>query len=158
MLSPASPSSASPQAQTVPSLLSARACTPPADMATTLVSPATRTGLVLIVVDPFPSWPAKLDPQVQTVPSLFNATLKPSPAAIALTPVTPVTWTGTELPVGVPSPSPEPFAPNTQTVPSLATPRQLFGGAFYAGNLEVFGGDLDGTGTSTASGEYFLPQ
>jgi hypothetical protein len=47
---------------------------------------------------------------------------------------------------------------DTQTVPSLATPRQLFGGTFYAGNLEVFGGDLDGTGTSTASGEYFLPQ
>ena len=47
---------------------------------------------------------------------------------------------------------------DTQSIPSLATPRQLFGGAFYAGNLEVFGGDLDGSGSPIASGEYFLPQ
>ena len=51
---------------------------------TPLVRPETSTGLVLSVVEPFPSWPYWLEPQHLTPPPLVSAQVCQLPAAIAV--------------------------------------------------------------------------
>src|SRR5712692_8514991 len=70
-----------PQAQTVPSDLSAKLCSPPAAMAVMPLkkpaqpAPTTCTGVLLEVVVLFPNWPKPFAPQAQTVPSNLSAKL-----------------------------------------------------------------------------------
>src|SRR3954468_494269 len=79
--SPNAPAPSLPQAQTVPSPLSARLWKPPPAMATTPVrnpppGAATRLGVALLsglATVPSPSCPQQSSPQAQTVPSLFSA-------------------------------------------------------------------------------------
>src|SRR5690349_4635384 len=81
------PAELSPQAQTDPSLRTARQLTGPAAMAMTSFRFFTWTGAVNCagVADPVPIWPDELSPQAQTLPSLPKARLKLAPAAIAAT-------------------------------------------------------------------------
>src|SRR3989442_8508323 len=65
---PNCPASFHPQAQTVPSLFSARLCSMPPAIAVTPLSPLTSTGVLLVVFVPLPNCPAKLAPQAQAVP------------------------------------------------------------------------------------------
>ena len=53
-----------------------------------------RTGTLLLVVDPSPSWPCSLNPQHQALPSASTAQVCPHPALITVTPVRPCTGTG----------------------------------------------------------------
>src|SRR5437879_5790835 len=80
-----------PQAQTVPSLFSARLWPPPPAMATTPLRPLTATGVLLLIFVPLPSCPKPLNPQAQTVPSRFRARVwyAAAPAAMADTPLRP---------------------------------------------------------------------
>src|SRR6267143_90724 len=119
-----------PQAQTVPSLFSARLCQYPPAMAVTPLSPPTCTGVLLAVFVPLPNRPSTLRPQAQTVPSLFSARLCKPPPAMAVAPVRkptpagPSTCTGVLLLVTVPLPnSPSLLTPQAQTVPSLFSAR-----------------------------------
>jgi len=62
------PKTVVPQAQTVPSLFSARLCSPPPAIAVTPLSPLTCTGVLLLVNVPLPNCPEPFNPQAQTVP------------------------------------------------------------------------------------------
>src|SRR6266446_3846546 len=57
-----------PQAQTVPSLFSARLCSAPPAIAVTPLSPLTCAGVLLLVNVPLPNCPEPFNPQAQTVP------------------------------------------------------------------------------------------
>jgi len=69
------PAPTAPQHFTEPSARSAQVCTPPwpAAIATALVMPPTRTGVVELVVVPSPSCPSRFRPQHCTVPSPRSA-------------------------------------------------------------------------------------
>src|SRR5260370_760141 len=96
---PNCPTQLYPQAQTVPSLFSARPCRPPPAMAVTPVRPITRPGVgipngidaVEPPVVPLPSCPWVFCPQAQTLPSLVRARLCSAPLAMAVTFVRPLT-------------------------------------------------------------------
>src|SRR6266446_4958889 len=100
-----------PQAQTVPSLFSARLFSNPAARAVTPVrlptppGPSTCTGVLLLVNVALPNYPSLLNPQAQTVPSLFSARLCENPTARAVTPLSPLTCTGVLLLVNVALPN-----------------------------------------------------
>src|SRR5438093_2885649 len=64
-----------PQAQTVPSLFSARLCAWPPSIAVTPLSPLTSTGVLLPVNVPLPNCPTDLCPQALYVPSHLRARL-----------------------------------------------------------------------------------
>src|SRR6516225_6545417 len=68
--SPSWPSPFPPQAQTVPSLFSARLCSPPAATAITPFRFCTCTGVSRSLMVPSPSWPLPFQPQAQTVRSV----------------------------------------------------------------------------------------
>ena len=112
---PSSPDPLPPQAMTVPSLSSARLCTPPPETAVTPLNPLTLSGLVLHgskeqVSGPLslsmPSCPSSFAPQALTVPSLSSASAWLIPADTDLTPLpSPLTVTGTVLFVVLPLPS-----------------------------------------------------
>jgi hypothetical protein len=59
------------------------------------VRPMTATGVVVLLVDPFPICPAKFRPQQFTEPPVRSAHVKSPPAAMAVAEVSPVTGTGT---------------------------------------------------------------
>src|SRR5258707_13981102 len=100
-----------PQAQTVPSLFSARLCKPPPARAVTPVrkptpaGPSTCTGVLLLVTVPLPNSPSLLTPQAQTVLSPLSARLCENPTARAVTPLSALTCTGVLLLVNVPLPN-----------------------------------------------------
>jgi hypothetical protein len=83
------------------------------------VSPATATGVLLLLVVPSPSWPTLFRPQHRTVPSASSAQVWSSAAAIwACLSGRPVTVTGTLLLLVVPLPScPQLFSPQHQAPP-----------------------------------------
>src|SRR6185437_2854376 len=118
---PSSPFALSPQAQTVPSLFTARLWSHAAAIAITLERPFTCTGVELGVFVPTPNSPEPFPPQAQTVPSLFSAKLNSSsqqPLAIATTPERLLTCDGVEVATVVPFPSsPKPLSPQAQTFP-----------------------------------------
>src|SRR5688572_2757678 len=116
--SPTWPSAFLPQHFTPPSAMTAHACAPPADIATTpLPSPTTSTGVGRSVVVPSPSWPSRLLPQHLTPPEVVKAhELNPRPAATAATPLdSPGTSSGFGLealhPPGFPRFHPQHFSP-----------------------------------------------
>src|SRR5256885_406012 len=71
---PSSPLAFCPQAQTVPSVLTATACFHPLDICFTLTMPTIGTGVLLPAIEPVPSSPFALVPHDQSVPSVFKAT------------------------------------------------------------------------------------
>src|SRR6476659_5602366 len=62
-----------PHAHTVPSLLSATACSRPPSICVTPVSPATATKVLVLPPAPFPSWPNSSEPDDDTVPVAATA-------------------------------------------------------------------------------------
>ena len=108
-----------PQHQTVPSLRRAHVCAPPATIASTSVSPATGTGMLLESVLPLPSWPLSFAPQQLTVAWSSIAQVWRAPAATARACGSALTTRGVEqrrgqrraeLPVGVAAPAQDPAA------------------------------------------------
>jgi hypothetical protein len=77
--------------------------------------------VLLLIIEPFPSWPPVLLPQHFTPPPLVSAQVWPPPAAIALTPLArPTTSTGMRLFALEPFPSwPNLFEPQHFTPPPL---------------------------------------
>src|SRR6476646_7545053 len=71
-----------PHAQTVPSLLSATACSRPPSIWVTLDRPATVTGVLLLPPAPFPSWPNSSEPNDETEP-VVAADAAPAQASTA---------------------------------------------------------------------------
>src|ERR1700674_4944661 len=107
---PSWPALLEPQATTWPVEVSARLWPPPPAIALRLSAKGgwvTRTGVLLSVVLPSPSWPEALEPQARTRPAEVNARLWLAPPAIAVTnpPLGRLTWTGVLLLVVVPLPS-----------------------------------------------------
>src|SRR5665647_1572212 len=94
--SPSRPYTFQPQAQRVPSVLTATVWSPPADTEAQLVPVPIRTGRDLLVVVPSPSSPTWLYPQAHSAPSFLTPTVKPSPAVTEAQPV-PSTRTGRNL-------------------------------------------------------------
>src|SRR6266545_4370663 len=79
-----SPSQYCPHAETVPSVLSARLCHAPAEIATTFDRFGTSTGVELnVVLVVIPNWPAWLSPHARTVPSNRSVRVCSPPAEIA---------------------------------------------------------------------------
>src|ERR1051326_9246530 len=70
--SPNSPNWFSPHFQTVPSDVSAIELLSPPQTETTLLNPATCTGVILLTVVPSPISPCKFSPHDQAVPSLLS--------------------------------------------------------------------------------------
>jgi hypothetical protein len=89
---PSSPSVLFPHAHTVPSVLTARECNPPAAMADTPVR--TCTGVVTGLVVPFPTSPSAFLPHAQTSPLSSRASIDSPPAATAMIGGSPLTCTG----------------------------------------------------------------
>ena len=103
--------------------MSAQVWKPPAAIAVTPPArPETSTGmLLLIALDPLPSWPYALLPQHLTRPAPVSAQVCWPPGAIVLTPPPrPTTLTGTARFLRAPSPSwPSMFDPQHLTRPAL---------------------------------------
>src|SRR4051794_26710499 len=130
-----------PQAQTVPSVLSARLCAKPAATAVAWLRPLTCTGTLVLAAlpdAPLPSSPRVLSPQPQAVPSDRTARAWMVPAAIAVTPLRvpvppgPTTCTGVAWLVQV--------APSVQPLPSWpspARPQAQSVGAIVAGSSVI---------------------
>ena len=90
-----------------PAVILAHACEPPTEICTTPDPPwVTATGVLEVLLDPFPSCPLVPAPQHFAAPLLVTAQTVFDPAEIFDTPdVRPVTDTGVELCVRVPLPS-----------------------------------------------------
>src|SRR5579885_1593940 len=90
--SPSWPTALPPQAQTVPSPVTARLWSPPTAAFVTPLRPVTWTGTLLMAnaVVSLPSWPEVLSPQAHRVPSFFRARLCRQRAAIPATSARPV--------------------------------------------------------------------
>src|SRR5215472_8775742 len=120
---PSSPFAFSPQAQTVPSLFTARLWSQPAAMAITPERLLTAMGVELGTFVPTPNSPKPFPPHAQTVPSLFSDKLNSSsqqPSAIATTPERLLTCDGVDVATVVPFPSSlKPLSPQAQTFPVL---------------------------------------
>ena len=122
--SPIWPKAFEPQAQTVPSGLSARLWPKPAARALTPLRFDTCTGVRLPVFVPLPRARGHYPPQARTVPSCMRARLKLHPAAMHVTPFRFCTCTGVLRWTVVPSPNwPQKLLPQAHSVPSLLSAR-----------------------------------
>src|SRR5437667_325883 len=108
-----------PQPKTPPSDLSARLCSPPAEILAIPEALTTCTGASRFILVPSPSWPEPFYPHARTVPSDMSARLWALPAETATTPERPLTCTGVCRSVLVPSPiSPLAFNPQAWALPA----------------------------------------
>jgi hypothetical protein len=119
--SPSWPASLLPQHTSPPSVSRAQLCSSPVTITAAVVTPTTRTGWRLSLIEPSPSWPALLRPQHDAAPSAI-AQLWLLPATIASIPDSPMTWFGLSRSTAVLSPSwPNSLRPQHHAVPSVRT-------------------------------------